>query len=130
MSPNGEIKIDQIAFPRENDLTSAEMSCLRVLMLRLMREDAERVEWSDKKWSAEAMDFVRSLSWASPYELSDVSLPPTFYPTTDGKQHIFISHSSNSATTIGIVSYLTSNYMSLHNDFHSTCSRTCQRIHM
>ena len=60
-------------FPREGDLTSADMSSLRVLMLRLKREN-ETVRWSTKNWSVGAIDFLESTSWASPYQLSDVSL--------------------------------------------------------
>ncbi|KFY64959.1 hypothetical protein V497_01542 [Pseudogymnoascus sp. VKM F-4516 (FW-969)] len=56
-----------------NDRTSTGINSLRALMLEMMRETAETLNSREGGWSAEAVSFVEAISWASPYELSDVS---------------------------------------------------------
>jgi hypothetical protein len=58
---------------QSNDHTSTGMNSLRVLMLEMMRETVETLNSREGGWSAEAISFVEAISWASPYELSDVS---------------------------------------------------------
>ena len=49
------------------------MDSLKILMLHMMRETVETLNSGVGNWSAEAISFVEAISWASVYELSDVS---------------------------------------------------------
>ncbi|KFZ23358.1 hypothetical protein V502_02163 [Pseudogymnoascus sp. VKM F-4520 (FW-2644)] len=67
LSVNGEVKLDHT-----KDYSPADINSLRVLMLQMMRETPETLKSGVGNWSAEAISFVEAISWASPYELSDV----------------------------------------------------------
>ncbi|KFY30952.1 hypothetical protein V493_01526 [Pseudogymnoascus sp. VKM F-4281 (FW-2241)] len=68
LSVNGEVKIDHT-----KDYSPSDINSLRFLVLQMMRETPETLNSGVGKWSAEAISFVEAISWASPYELSDVS---------------------------------------------------------
>ena len=42
-------------------------------MLQMMNETMESLKSTTEDWSVEALDFIDAISWASPYELADVS---------------------------------------------------------
>ncbi|OBT41556.1 hypothetical protein VE00_09137 [Pseudogymnoascus sp. WSF 3629] len=76
VSPNGdEVKIDPTDFPSNDGQSSANMDCLKTLMLRMMHETSETLnKLLVEACSFEALNFMAATSWASPDELCDVSL--------------------------------------------------------
>lgn len=50
------------------------MNSLDVLILHIMLERRETLKLAEGHWLDEAINFVEATSWASPYEVSDVSL--------------------------------------------------------
>ena len=52
-------------------------------MLQMMNETIESLDFTAVDWSAEALDFIKATSSATPDELSDVSLSTAqFWPLT------------------------------------------------
>ncbi|KFY86463.1 hypothetical protein V500_07609 [Pseudogymnoascus sp. VKM F-4518 (FW-2643)] len=76
VSPNSdEVKIDPTDFPSNDGQSSANMDCLKTLMLRMMHETSETLnKLLVEACSFEALNFMAATSWASPDELCNVSL--------------------------------------------------------
>ena len=59
----------------DKEQTSASLNSLSTLMLDLMGETEDTLtSTASKRWSAEAMDFLKVLSFSTQDELSDVSV--------------------------------------------------------
>jgi hypothetical protein len=69
-------------FPTDERHTSATMNSLGVLILRMMHE-ATDAQMPVENWSAEIVSFLEATSWATPDELSDVSLRPMLTTATN-----------------------------------------------
>lgn len=73
--------LDHTLFPDNNEHTSANLESLGTIMLQMMNETKVSLESTVAGWSAEAVHFLEATSFASPAELSAVSLfKPEFLP--------------------------------------------------
>lgn len=68
-----DLRREDYTTPNDGEHTSTNSESLGTLMLRMMNETRESLATTTVSWSAEALDFVKATSLASPDELSDVS---------------------------------------------------------
>ena len=67
-----EALLDHTNLPEHVQDTSANLTCLETVMLRMMNETYASFKFRSQHWSSEAVDFLDEIRSATPNELYDV----------------------------------------------------------